>query len=57
MKHILTKKDLLRNPDLALWGLKEGDEIEIPGNQNLTDENEDDHGGGIEIPKKPPIIP
>lgn len=56
MKHILTEKDLQRNPDLRGWGLKAGDEIEIPDNQTLSDEDTDPPGG-IEIPKKPPPIP
>lgn len=56
MKHILTEEDLQRNPDLRGWGLKAGDEIEIPDNQTLSDEDTDPPGG-IEIPKKPPPIP
>lgn len=56
MKYILTEEDLQNNPDLRGWGLKAGDEIEIPENQNLSDE-QTDPPGGIEIPKKPPPVP
>lgn len=54
MKHKLTKEDLQNNPLLS--NCKEGDEIDIPENQNLAD-NETDPPGGIEIPKKPPPVP
>jgi hypothetical protein len=49
MKHIITEVDLLRNPDLVVWGLKAGDEIEIP---NQTTTNADDTGGSNPPPDK-----
>lgn len=55
-KHILTEEDLQNNPFLREKGFKSGEEIEIPENQNLTDE-ETDPPGGIEVPKKPPPAP
>lgn len=57
MKRILTEEDLQRNPILVELGLKAGQAIEIPEPINQTNESEDDPGGGIEVPKKPPPIP
>lgn len=52
MKHILTKEDLLLNPFFEELRFKEGDEIEIPDNQNNTNDG-DDTGGSNPPPDKP----
>ena len=54
-KHIVTKKDLKDNPELKEKGIKEGDEIDIP-DQNERDgqtpQNDDDTGGSQPPPNK-----
>jgi len=49
-KRILTQEDIDNNPELADNGLKVGDEIDIPENENLTDETADDDTGGSAPP-------
>lgn len=54
-KHIVTKEDLEKNPELKKQGIKEGEEIEIPdneGNDNDDFENNDDTGGSNPPPGK-----
>lgn len=54
-KRILTQEDLDNNPELANQGLKPGDEIDIP-DENQNDENidpaSDDTGGSNPPPNK-----
>lgn len=52
-KRILTQEDIDNNPELAENGLKAGDEIDIPEDENLVaDEETDDTGGSAPPPNK-----
>jgi hypothetical protein len=52
MKRKVTKEDLKENPELKEQGVKVGDEIEIPENENDDFENNDDTGGSAPPPNK-----